>query len=154
MSIADDMPVEDRREELEREAEVVRTRLSNGLAMLGARRERLVENVKNFARPPKSIAIIVGAGLAVTATVLIVRGLRRRKSPFERFLEEVIAEARHEAELSAPRVDGPVMRAVKRGVSSAIVLGLREVGKRSVERLLAPADIEITTERRSGFAGS
>jgi hypothetical protein len=132
-----------RRENLEREAEVVRTRLSNRLSQLDDRKDRLVDKVRAASRPPLSIALLIGAGLAIGAGVFIVRRARRRPSELQQLLQEILAEAK----LVPPQPDGPLKSAMKRGLASAITLGLREVGKRSVERLLAPPATAGATTR-------
>ena len=143
MSSGDDIPTGGEwRDGVEREAEVVRTRLSNRLALLDQRKDQVVDSVKAFTKPPRSIALLVGAGVALAATVLIIRKLRHRPSEFERMLAEFLTEAK----LVPPRPESPLRSAVKRGLASAVTLGLREVGKRSVERLLAPSpDVTLST---------
>ena len=138
MSSSDDLSNSDRRDNLEREAEVVRNRLSHRLALLDGRKDRLVDSVKAMSRPPLSL-LLLGAGVAVFATVLIVRRMRHRPSE----LEKIIAEFLLESKLLPPPPDSPLKAAVKRGLASAVTLGLREVGKRGVARLLAPPNVVI-----------
>jgi hypothetical protein len=149
MSSSEDLSNGDRRDNLEREAEVVRARLSHRLALLDGRKDRLVDSVKAMSRPPLSL-ILLGAGAAIFATVLIVRKMRHRPSE----LEKIIAEFLQESKLLPPPPDSPFKRALKRGVTSAITLGLREAGKRGVARLLAPPNVVVTDSRADWAQGS
>jgi hypothetical protein len=147
MSSSDDLSNSDRRDDLEREAEVVRARLSQRLALLDGRKDRLVDSVKAISRPPLSL-LLLGAGAAIFATVLIVRKMRHRPSELER----LIAEFLQESKLLPPPPDSPLRTALKRGLTSAVTLGLREVGRRGVARLLAPSDVVVTTDSRAEWA--
>ena len=139
MSSTDDVSNGERRENLEREAEVVRTRLSNRLSLLDRRKDRMIDKVKAMSRPPLLIAVLVGGGLALTAAIFIVRKLRNRPSELQRLLQEFMVEAK----LIPPQPESPLKTAIKRGLASGVAIGLREVGKRSVERLLTPSDVDV-----------
>lgn len=149
MSSSDDLSDGDRRHDLEREADAVRDRLSQRLALLDSRKDRLVDSVKAVSRPPLSL-LLLGAGAAIFATVLIVRRLRHRPSE----LENLIAEFLQESKLLPPPPDSPLRRALKRGVTSAVTLGLREAGKYGVARLLAPPNVVVTDSRAEWAQGS
>jgi hypothetical protein len=149
MSSSDDLSNDDRRDNLEREAEAVRARLSNRLALLDSRKDRVVDSVKAMAKPPLSL-LLLGAGVAIFATVLIVRKLRHRPSE----LEKIIAEFLQESKLLPPPPDSPLKRALMRGITSAVTLGLREAGRRGVARLLAPPNVVVTDSRADWAQGS
>jgi hypothetical protein len=139
MSSTDDLSNGERRENLEREAEVVRTRLSNRLSLLDRRKDRLIDKVKAASRPPLLIALLVGGGIALTAAIFIVRRLRQRPSELQRLLQEFMVEAK----LLPPQPESPMKNAITRGLASGVAIGLREVGRRSVERLLAPSSGDV-----------
>ncbi|MDQ2643118.1 MAG: hypothetical protein M3020_04840 [Myxococcota bacterium] len=117
----------DRLHELEREAAAARSRLNERLAVLDERKDRLVQSVKGATRPPLSLVLIAGVGLA--ATVLIVRSLRRRRvGALERVATQWLAA------LEPPAPPSPVVNALKRGAMTLVAQGVQELGRRSVER--------------------
>ena len=121
----------DRLETLEREAAAARSRLNERLAVLDERKDRLVQSVKGATRPPVPLLILAGVGIA--ATVLIVRGLRRRRvGALERVATQWLAA------LEPPAPPSPVMSALKRGAISLVAQGVQELGRRGVERCAPP----------------
>lgn len=121
----------DRLESLEREAAAARSRLNERLAVLDERKDRLVRSVKGAAKPPLSLLLLAGVGIA--ATVLIVRRVRRRRvGALERVATQWLAA------LEPPAPPSPVVSALKRGAISLVAQGVQELGRRGMERWAPP----------------
>jgi hypothetical protein len=100
------------------------------VSQLDERRDKVVRAVKAATRPPLSIALLVVAGTAVTALVAY-RIHRSRKRPFERVVEAWLLPP------EPPRPPSMLVATLKKTLLSAVVKGLEEIGRRSVDRLLA-----------------
>jgi hypothetical protein len=125
------------RKHLEAEAEQVRSELMERVSQLDERRDRVVRAVKSVTKPPLSIALLVVAGAA--ATVFVAYRLHRsRRRPLERLAEAWLAP------LEPPRPPSLLASTLKRSLISAAAKGLEEIGRRSVDRLLAvpPGDVD------------
>jgi len=124
----------DRLESLEREAAAARSRLSERLSVLDERKDRLVRSVKGATKPPLSLLIVAGVGLA--ATVLIVRRIRRRRvGALERVATQWLAALE-----PPPPPDSAFVSALKRGAVSLVAQGVQELGRRGVERWAPPGE--------------
>lgn len=121
----------DRLESLEREAAASRSRLNERLSVLDGRKDRLVQSVKNATKPPLSLLVLAGVGIA--ATVLIVRRIRRRRvGSLERVATQWLAA------LEPPAPPSPLFIALKRGAISLAAQGVQELGRRGMERWAPP----------------
>jgi hypothetical protein len=118
----------DRQAELEREANLARSRLMERLAQLDARRDHVVSVVKNATRPPWSYALMAAAGIVATA-VIVHRVQSRPRRRFDRFVMRWLTALE-----PPPAPDGAIVAALKRGAVTALGAGVREIGRRGVER--------------------
>jgi hypothetical protein len=129
----------DKRTQLEQRADAVRSRLEDRLEALDERRDLMVHMARAATRPPISVILLGVAGAA--ATVLVVRGIRRRRP--------TAVQRWHSAfQASAPSNldgDGFFMSALKRAALGFIAAAVQRVGTRGLERLLADAEPAVPT---------
>jgi hypothetical protein len=122
------------RKQLEADANETRERLMDRVSELDLRRDRIVKAVKVASKPPLSVALIAAAGVGVAALVAY-RIHKSRRTPLERLVEVWLETA------ELPRPEGVVSRTLKNALMSVAVNGLKEIGRRGVDRVIA-GDVE------------
>lgn len=120
------------RKQLEAEADEVRDRLMDRVSELDLRRDRIVRTMQIASKPPLSIVLLATAGVAATAFVAW-RIHKARRHPLERFVEAWLMPP------EARRPEGVLGRTVKNALFSVA----REVGRRSLDRLIAAPHGEV-----------
>lgn len=128
----------DRRKQLERRAEAVRSRLEQRLDLIDHRAHRLVNVARAATSQPAAVALLAVAGIA--ATILVVRGARRRNvGPGQRLGSALQPLFGRYAGPAVPRAEGFFVRALKRAAISLVAVAVQRLGTQGMDRLLAGA---------------
>ena len=114
----------DRREQLERRAALVRARIEERLQLLEVRRDGLVKRVQSLTRPPLHLVLLVTAGVA--GSIWIVHRARRR----ERTRLDLLPRR--------PRRRGWFARTLEKAVVSVGVAALHRLGTWGIDHWIGP----------------